>query len=269
MSFLGYLLLLLGLSLALHTVLWIISQARGSMTVFDPFWGLSFVVLMPVMYALGARTDRGVLALFLITVWGMRYAIYLYTRQWGRTEESLFYPYKEWRKGAGRHWWWISIFRTLLAQSLGVAVAAVPILLCMHQPAPAELGLVEGAGVAVWLLGMLYEAVADHQLAQFKHDPANKGKVMRSGLWRFSRHPNYFGDAVMWWGIFLLGLPTPLGLWGLASPLVMTVLLRGWSGVPMVEAHSRIARSAEYADYVASTNAFFPGPPRSRLPRDI
>ena len=131
--------------------------------------------------------------------------------------------------------------------------------------APPGLTLLDGLGVGVWAIGFAFEAVGDWQLARFKADPANRGRVMDRGLWAWSRHPNYFGEFLIWWGFFLIALGTPSGWWTVIAPIIVTLVLLKMTGVPLTEAALK-QRRAGYADYIRRTSPFFPRPPRREAP---
>lgn len=140
-------------------------------------------------------------------------------------------------------------------------IVSLPIQVAEISHEPARLTWLDWVGCAVWVIGFLFESVGDLQLALFKHDRRNKGKVMNRGLWRFTRHPNYFGDALLWWGVFLIALSTPQGFWTAIGPVIMTVLLMKVSGVALLE-KTLTRTKPEYRDYVERTSAFFPWIPR-------
>jgi steroid 5-alpha reductase family enzyme len=155
----------------------------------------------------------------------------------------------------------VSLYSVFAVQGLLMWVISLPLQIGETSRLPAKLTWLDWAGATIWLLGFGFESIGDLQLARFKADPKNKGKVMDRGLWRFTRHPNYFGDALLWWGFFLIALSTPLGVWTLISPLIMTGLLMKVSGVALLE-KTLIKTKPEYRDYVGRTNAFFPWVPR-------
>jgi steroid 5-alpha reductase family enzyme len=165
-----------------------------------------------------------------------------------------------------RHWGArfpiVSLFTVFALQGVLMWIVSLPLQVAQAAPAPARLGPLDAFGAALWLVGMVFESVGDWQLARFKADPANAGRVMDRGLWRYTRHPNYFGDCLVWWGFFVLASGVPGGAYTLVSPIVMTILLRRVSGVTLLE-RSLLKRREGYADYVARTNAFVPGPPRA------
>jgi steroid 5-alpha reductase family enzyme len=144
-------------------------------------------------------------------------------------------------------------------------VVSWPVQWAVTTPSDPSLGLLDLLGLGLWGIGMAFETLGDLQLIEFKSNPANAGKVLDRGLWRYTRHPNYFGDCCVWWGFYLFALATPNGWWTFVSPLVMTVLLLRVSGVPLLE-KSLLDRKSDYAAYVARTSAFFPLPPRAVAP---
>jgi steroid 5-alpha reductase family enzyme len=140
-------------------------------------------------------------------------------------------------------------------------IVSLPVQVAIVAPAPAALGTLDVVGTALVAIGLAFETIGDLQLARFKRDAANRGRVMDRGLWRYTRHPNYFGDTVVWWGLFAFALTTPAHAWTIVGPLVMTYLLTRLSGVPLLERKLVRTRPA-YADYVARTSSFVPWPPR-------
>jgi steroid 5-alpha reductase family enzyme len=258
---LGYALAITG---ALYVILWIRSLIAKRMTVIDPFWGLGFPILGFSLVTLVDETNpRTWLILAMITAWSIRYACHIWFRSWGHDEASLYYPYKEQREKYGANFWWISFFTIIVPQLLGHIVIGLPVLLVLHDPGPA-LGWLDWLGLAVFVFGASFEAIADIQMLRFKNNPDNAGKVLDTGLWRYSRHPNYFGDAVAFWGLAIVGLSSPLGLWGLIGPGLLTVMVRGVSGVTMVETKAKIAKKPAYAEYIERTSPFVPWPPKSK-----
>jgi len=167
-----------------------------------------------------------------------------------------------WREEAGSSWWWKSFFKVFLLQGLIMWLVSAPLLAAMISPTPARLTVLDILGVIIWGIGFYFEAVGDWQLAQFKSDPANEGKVLRSGVWRYTRHPNYFGDAAQWWGFYIIAANTWLGAATIFSPILMTLLLVRVSGVALLEKNLKETKP-KYRDYVKTTNAFFPWFPKA------
>jgi steroid 5-alpha reductase family enzyme len=258
-SLLGYALAIVSV---LYLLLWLRTIAARRMTVIDPFWGLGFAVMgFALLRMVDEAGPRTYLMLGMITVWALRYAAHIWFRSWGHDEASLYYPYAEQRAKYGKHFWWVSLFTIVVPQMLGHVVIGLPLLLVLHDPGP-QLGWLDALGFGVWLCGASCEAIADLQMLRFKSDPHNAGKLLDTGLWRYSRHPNYFGDALAFWGLALVGLASPLGAWGLLGPALLTLMLTKFSGVTMVEARSKIGQKPAYAEYVRRTSAFVPWPPK-------
>jgi steroid 5-alpha reductase family enzyme len=188
-----------------------------------------------------------------VTIWGLRLALHIGVRNLG-TEED--FRYRKWRDQAGSHFWWISFFKVFLLQAIVLWIVSSPLLLAQLEPTTAFPGVLDLIGIGLWITGFLFEAVADWQLARFKRQPTGRGRVLRSGLWSLSRHPNYFGEALVWCGFGFLALSTggPLALIG---PAMITFLLIKISGVAMLDAALE-ERHPEYRDYIRSTPAFLP-----------
>jgi steroid 5-alpha reductase family enzyme len=258
-------LLLVGLavSLAGFTALWLASLARRDASLVDRFWGLAFVVLAGYWSGLGeAPPARRGLVLALVSLWGLRLSLHLTRRNWGRGED---YRYREMRAKWGARFPWMSLVTVHWLQAAIAWLVAWPLWAALALPGPRDLGGLDFAGALLWLVGFLFEAIGDEQLARFKRDPSNRGRVCDRGLWRYTRHPNYFGDACLWWGFGLIGLAAG-PWWILAGPLAMTFLLLKVSGVALLEKRLGETRP-EYRDYIERTNAFVPGPSRRSAAR--
>jgi steroid 5-alpha reductase family enzyme len=241
------------------TVLWLISLAIRNASIVDIFWGLGFVVAAIAYFVLGDGFEgRRALVLGLVAIWGLRLSGYIAFRNLGHGED---YRYQAMRKNFGPNFWWISYFQTFLLQGGLLWIISAPILVAMDSADPDNFTPVDVAGTLVWCVGIFFEAVGDWQLAGFKRDLGNKGKVMRSGLWRYTRHPNYFGDATIWWGLFVITAGVPWGFATIFAPIMMTILLLRVSGVALLE-RTITKRRPEYADYIDSTSAFIPWFPK-------
>jgi steroid 5-alpha reductase family enzyme len=248
----------LAVALLLMALVWVGSLATDDASLVDRFWGMSFVVLA-WFYAAMASGGAGwfrALAVGLVSVWGVRLSLHITWRNWGHGEDPR---YAAMREGGGPGWRWRSLATVFGFQALLAWVIAMPLLVAFSADGPPVLLLVV-LGVTCWLVGFVFEAGGDWQLARFKADPANRGAVLDSGLWRYTRHPNYFCDAMCWWGFWLLGTSAG-GWWTLFAPVLMTVLLMKVSGVTLLERNLVDAKPA-YRDYIRRTNAFIPGPPR-------
>ena len=248
-----------GVVLALMLVSWVISVVLKDASIVDIVWGFGFVVVAWVAFATGDGYEgRKLLITALATIWGLRLSIHLFNRNHGKGED---YRYQAMRRYWGRRFPLISLVTVFALQGLLMFVVSLPLQVAQLSGTPDSFTIMDFIGAAVWLVGFGFESIGDLQLARFKADPANAGKVMDQGLWRYTRHPNYFGDAVLWWGIFLVAAARPANLLVVISPIVMTVLLTRVSGVPLLE-KSMTRRRAGYADYIARTSSFFPRPPK-------
>ena len=237
---------------------WLVSLPLRNAAIVDLVWGLGFVlVAWAVRLTVDGDDARQWLLVGMVTVWGLRLSGYLTWRNHGQGED---FRYQAMRRHWGDRFWWVSLGSVFVLQ--GVLMWSVSIGVQLGQvPATPGLGVLAGLGVVVWAVGLTFEAVGDAQLARFKADPANRGRVMDRGLWRYTRHPNYFGDACVWWGIALVAAESGLGAFGIAGAVIMTVLLRRVSGVTLLEKSLRKRREG-YEEYVARTSPFVPRPPR-------
>ena len=242
----------------LMIVTWVISLVLKNASIVDVAWGIGFVA---VAWMVAARVDGNVDRQFLIvamtTLWGVRLAVYLFIRNRGAGED---HRYRAMRKRWGSRFPLVSLGTVFVLQGVLMWIVSLPVQLGQVQESP-DVGVLAWLGVAVWAVGLFFEAVGDAQLAQFREDPANEGLVMDRGLWKYTRHPNYFGDACVWWGIALVAAETTVGRWGLIGAVVMTVLLRKVSGVTLLE-KSLVKRRAGYEEYIARTSPFLPRPPK-------
>ena len=237
---------------------WVVSLVVRNASIVDIVWGPGFVVTAWTVHVVADGNDaRRWLLTVMATIWGMRLGIYLYIRNHGHGED---FRYQAMRRRYGDRFGLISLATVFLLQGVIMWTVSLPLQLG-QVPATPGLGPVAALGVVVWLVGLAFESIGDAQLAAFKRDPTNGGKVMDRGLWRYTRHPNYFGDACVWWGIAIVAAESGLGAWGFIGAIVMTVFLRNVSGVTLLE-KSLHKRREGYAEYVARTSAFVPRPPR-------
>lgn len=245
-------------------LLWVASLRLRNASIVDPFWGAAFVLAAWVSHVVaGAGGPRAWLALALVTAWGLRLSIHLLLRNAGHGED---FRYAAMRRDHGPRFWWVSLFTVFLLQGALVSAISLPLQTAITSPGRPP-GALEAAAVLLWAVGFLFEVVGDRQLARFRADPASRGRVLDTGLWRFTRHPNYFGDALQWWAFGLLGLGAGAP-WTLLSPALMTFLLLRVSGVALLEKDIAERRPA-YRDYLQRTSAFFPWPPRPpRAPQE-
>lgn len=243
----------------LMLAMWALSLRLRDASIVDIVWGFGFVMVAWVARAVADGVPaRQNLLVALTTIWGLRLAVYLFWRNHGKGED---YRYRSMRKHYGERWTFVSLYLVFGMQGALMFVVSLPVQLGQMPDTPTGLGLLAYAGIALWIVGFAFETVGDIQLARFKADPANKGLVMDRGLWRFTRHPNYFGDFCVWWGLFLIAAETRLGLLSVIGPIAMSILLLRVSGVAMLE-RTIGRRRPGYAEYVARTSAFFPRPPK-------
>ncbi len=242
------------------TALWVVSLIRKDSSIADIFWGLGFVLVGWLSFLLSdGFLLRKVLIVSLVTVWGLRLSIHILIRNWGRGED---FRYRQWREEHGARWWWRSLFQVFWLQGAIMLVVSAPILGAQLLGDPSRLTILDVVGTMVWAVGFFFEAVGDWQLTRFKSDPANAGKLLTTGLWATTRHPNYFGDAVVWWGHYLIAAAGG-GFWLIFSPILMTFLLARVSGVNMLEKTLSQTKPG-YEDYIARTSAFVPWFPRRK-----
>lgn len=241
---------------------WLLSIAKNDVSFVDSLWSLFFLIAAGVFaYSVADLSLRGTLVLALVAVWALRLSIYITARNWGEPED---YRYQSIRANNEPGFTFKSLYIVFGLQGVLAWLVALPLLPAITSAAP--LGLLDGVAALLWITGFIFEAGGDFQLARFKSDAANKGKVLNTGLWRCTRHPNYFGDFCIWWAFYLFAVSAG-GWWSIASPLLMSFLLLKVSGVAMLE-NTIAARRPAYVHYIRSTNAFFPGPPREPKPTE-
>lgn len=276
---------------ALMLFMWLLSIPLKNVSIVDIGWGLGFVlvawscrllafgrqgeilgdgVFMERFLAIGpfelhwsadGEDPLTYLLPLFVTIWGIRLAGYLAWRNVGKPED---YRYVAMREKAGPSFVWSSLLRVFLLQGVVMWVVALPLQAAAATPASVPCFILTGVGFVLWAIGLFFESIGDWQLARFKSDPANAGKVMDRGLWRYTRHPNYFGDFCVWWGLWIVSLGVsyyPDTWWTVISPAVMSFFLIKVSGVALLERAMK-KRSADYEAYIARTSSFFPWPPK-------
>lgn len=249
----------LALTVALAVLTWLASLVRRDVSLVDRVWSVLIVGAGWVYLVLLPSTGlRGLAMLLLASLWALRLSLFISWRNWGHGEDRR---YQDIRARNQPGFALKSLYLVFALQALLAWVVSAPFLVGAQAGRP--LHLLDALGMALAVFGIAFEAVGDWQLARFKADPAHKGQVMDSGLWRYTRHPNYFGEACVWWGLWLMALAGAGwgGAWSVVSPLLMTVLLLKVSGVSLLEKDITERRPA-YRDYIARTNAFVPGPVR-------
>jgi steroid 5-alpha reductase family enzyme len=258
-QFLSGLALTAGAVLVLVFATWLLALRVGRFNLIDITWGLGFVVVALVALAWSAGdgdTTRRVLVAVLVSIWGLRLATYIGIRSRGKGEDPRYEAMLDRAGGSRARYALVSIY---LTQAVGLWFISLPVQVAMfEQRSP---GILTWVGTAVWVIGFFFESVGDSQLSRFKADPANHGQVMDRGLWHYTRHPNYFGDATMWWGLYLIAAQQLPGALTILSPILMTYLLVAKTGKPLLE-QGMAERRPGYRDYIERTSGFFPLPPK-------
>lgn len=245
---------ILGLILFCYMSAWFaVSVVKKRNDIADTAWGLGFVLLAWGSFYLGqAQSTRGLLLGLLISIWGIRLAWHIYRRNKGKAED---YRYAQWREEWGKWFYLRSYLQVYLLQGFLLFLIVLPVLF-INKDVGHAFGLLDYFGLLVWLLGFLFESVGDAQLSRFIKEPANKGKLMQSGLWRYTRHPNYFGEVTMWWGVWLIALSVPSGFLSIIGPITITILILKVSGIPMLE--KKMIEHPDFAEYKRRTSMFIP-----------
>lgn len=238
-------------------LLWLVSLAVHDASIVDITWGPLFVLIAWVGYAVGDGSPPALLVALLATAWGLRLGIHIGRRNIGHGEDPRYVRMRERRPAS--FWIW-SLFGVFALQGLIALVVSLPIQ-SLAAVGNDSIGVVSWVGVVVFLVGLAFETIGDAQLTKFKADPDSRGQVMDKGLWHYTRHPNYFGDSVVWWGLWLVAVGSGGAWWTLIGPALMTFMLVKVSGVAMTEADISKRRPG-YAEYIRRTSAFIPRPPR-------
>ncbi|HUS86989.1 MAG TPA: DUF1295 domain-containing protein [Bacteroidales bacterium] len=248
--------------LTMMTIIWIISVIIRNASIVDIFWGTSFV-LANLVYLLSSDSIsiRQIILLILVAIWGFRLSIYIVIRNKGKGED---FRYRQFRKNWGEHrYWWISLFQVFLLQGVLSWLVSAPLAAINYFSGESSLNILDFLGLFIWLVGFIFESGGDYQLARFKANPANKGKILDTGFWRLTRHPNYFGDSAVWWGFGLICIASGSYIPVLGS-LLMTFLIIRISGVYILEKSLKNDKPG-YAEYVYRTSAFIPWLPRKKI----
>jgi steroid 5-alpha reductase family enzyme len=245
------------IALVYMSLVFFLALAKKNNGVVDVAWGFGFILVGTAVFVLyGQGRPRQWLVLALLWTWGGRLALHIFRRNRGKEED---FRYSAWRRQWGRHFVIRSFAQIFMLQGLLLLVVITPVLMIVGQEQP-PLNPLDGLGALVWLSGFLLETSGDRQLAAFIREPANRGKLMTGGLWRFSRHPNYFGEATQWWGMAVIALSAPRGFLGLVGPALITFLLLFVSGVPLLEKKYR--GRPDWEEYKKRTPVFFPWFPK-------
>lgn len=240
-------------------ILWVISVLIKNVSIVDIFWGLGFVIVNTLyFYSSQEIYTRHILLLVLVSIWGLRLSIYLANRNLGKEED---FRYKEFRKRYGvNRYWWVSFFQVFLLQGGLILIISLPLLGTNYYSKLNDLTWLDYLAILVWVIGFLFETIGDFQLTKFKSNPNNKGKVLDKGLWKYTRHPNYFGDTLVWWSYALFCVSSG-SYWPILGSLVMTALIIKVSGVSLLEKTLK-NKKPDYNEYIRKTNSFFPWFPK-------
>jgi len=244
--------------LALFTGLWLVSLLVKNSSIVDMWWGPGILLIGLAYFTTShGAAVRGRTVVALLMVWAVRLAWHIGARNIGHGED---FRYAKWRRERGAAWWWFSYFKVFVLQAVIAWIISMPVYYAITSPEPARFTALDVAATTLFAIGFLFEAIGDEQLRRFKKNPANQGRVLDTGLWRYTRHPNYFGEAVMWWGFGLFSVAVG-GYGGVIGPAIMTFLLIRVSGVALLEKTLQESKPG-YAQYVRATSAFLPRPPR-------
>lgn len=245
--------------LVLLILLWVVSVFIKNVSIVDLFWGFGFVVINAFyVFSSTEISDRQILLLVLVSLWGLRLSFYLGWRNIGKAED---FRYQEFRKKYGpERYWWFSFFQTFLLQGVLMMLISTPLLGANFGEQNSGLQWLDYAGILVWIIGFTFEAGGDIQLARFKSNPQNKGKVLNTGFWKYTRHPNYFGDSAVWWSYALFSIAAG-SYWLSLGSILMTLLIIKVSGVALLE-KSLTSTKPQYSEYIRKTNAFIPWFPK-------
>jgi steroid 5-alpha reductase family enzyme len=245
--------------LVLLAFLWLWSVIIKNVSIVDLFWGFGFVVVNAFYIFISGELDaRKILMLVLVTLWGLRLSIYLAWRNIGKGED---FRYKEFRRKYGpERYWWFSFFQTFLLQGILMMIVSLPLLGVAVSTHPNKLNVLDYVGAFIWLIGFMFEAGGDFQLFRFKRNPNNKGKVLNTGFWKYTRHPNYFGDSAVWWAYAIFSIAAG-GYWQIIGSIIMTLLIIKVSGVALLE-KTLNSTKPQYREYVQKTSSFLPWFPK-------
>lgn len=243
-------------------ITWLISLRLRDVSIVDSIWSIMFLAATIVYFALSSADLRNIILLAMVGLWALRLAGHLTWRNWGKAEDKR---YQDIRQKYSPYFEIKSLYIIFVFQAVLAWIITLPLLVSMTSPGN-YLSL-EIIGFALWAIGLSFETIADWQLARFKSQAENRGKVMNKGLWRYSRHPNYFGECLIWWGIYLFAVSSG-GWWTVVAPLLITWLLLKFSGVTLLE-ETIVNRRPRYADYIKTTNAFIPGPVKNQKIQNV
>ncbi len=223
----------------------------------DSMWGVGFLIVALYTFFVGPQSMVSYIVTGCVLLWSLRLSLHIYSRNKNKTED---YRYRAWREAWGKWFYIRSYLQVFLLQGLLMGLISFPVI--ATNTYGQDFAWFHIVGVIVFLVGLFFEAVGDLQLKKFIGNPENKGRIMQTGLWQYTRHPNYFGEVTLWWGVWIMSLGTPFGIWMIVGPLTITILILGVSGVPLLERKMR--ENPDFDEYRKRVSVFFPLPPRKR-----
>ncbi|GGE32043.1 membrane protein [Marinicauda pacifica] len=251
------------LVMACVIALWFLSMRIRNVSIIDMFWGAGFGLISILLLLINRPgTLYPLLIAAMPLIWSLRYTAFIFQRNWGKGEDARYTKLRSWAE-TDAAFNKLALKKVFLLQGHIMVIVALPVIVALSLSGPPALPVLMWIGAAIWLTGVLVEATADRQLKAFRADPEKRGQILDTGLWRYSRHPNYFGDAVMWWGVFIAASANPLALPTVVGPILMTHFLINVTGVATLD--KKMAREKPgYADYMARTSGFVPWPPKAK-----
>lgn len=234
-------------------IFYFIGQIKKNNSIVDIAWGPGFIVLSLVLLIYTGFTGLFNLIIFsAVFIWALRLSVHILIRNWGKPED---FRYAEWRKEWGKKEPWIAFYKVYMLQGAAMLVISLPVIISFTSMRE-NFNIINIVGIGIFLFGFLFETIGDFQLSRFKKKKENKGKIIQSGLWKYTRHPNYFGEAVVWWGIYLISFGQGLEYITIVGPVTITLLLRYGSGVPMLE--EKYKDREDFQKYAEKTPVFVP-----------
>ncbi len=234
------------------SLMYVLAQYLKNNSIVDVGWGIGFILIALALWFNTTADMKDIIITVVVGIWGIRLALHIHLRNRGKGED---FRYAEWRKNWGDKAAFIAFYKVFLLQGLIMLFVSYPVIYTFSSP-DKSIGLVNLIGLAMFVFGFLFETIADYQLSRFKKDTRNKGKIITSGLWKVTRHPNYFGEAVLWWGVALFAVDTLISSTVLISPLILNILLLKVSGVPLLE--QKYKDHPDWDEYKRKTPAFIP-----------
>jgi steroid 5-alpha reductase family enzyme len=252
-----------GVAIGAVLLLWLISIPLRDVSIIDMFFAVILFAITAVSFVIGdGVAARKQLLLVLVGLWALRITVHLIKRNWGHGEDPRYAKLRSWTND-DRSFIWLSLRQVFLLQGIVIWFVSLPVQVAAHYASPTALGWPAWLGACLWAVGLFFESVADYQLTRFRADPGNKGTVLRTGLWKYSRHPNYFGELCVWWGLFLVACDNVIGLFTIIGPIMYSYLIINVTGQATLD--KKLAREKPgYAEYMVSTSALIPMPPKAK-----